>query len=116
MSTFASSTAPLVSSTTFSISVRAFCTARTTRPEVHDDRHGHRSLHDGGSECRSVTSVTSHSLTARFDERRVTKHCYLAIMNSALVGIDEANVSTWMSEHVKASLLTFELMLAVARI
>ncbi len=32
-------------------------------------------------------------------------------MNSALVGIDEANVSTWMSEHVKAvAPLTFELI------
>jgi len=51
----------------------------------------------------SVTSVTSHSLTARFDERRGDKALLIfAIMNSALVGIDEANVSTWMSEHVKA--------------
>src|ERR1019366_3648311 len=60
----------------------------------------------------SVTSVTTDSLTAHFDDRR-GRNALLASpsMNGAVVGIDEANVSAWMSEHVSAvAPLSFELI------
>src|SRR5664280_1295755 len=112
-STGASSTAPPVSSMTFSM----------IGPSVlHGPHHSAQRSTTIGTvidrsitavpNVASVTSVTSFSITACSRDRRGHKALLASPnMNSAVVGIDEANVSTWMSEHVNAiAPMTFELI------
>src|SRR5580700_10719849 len=112
-STLASSTAPPVSPTTFSM----------IGPSVlHGPHHSAQRSTTTGTvidrsitavpNVASVTSVTTASITVRCDERRGDNALlWSSIMNRVVVGIDEANVSTWMSEHVKAvAPLTYDLI------
>src|SRR5579863_5955390 len=113
MSTFASSTAPLVSATTFSM----------IGPSVlHGPHHSAQRSTTTGTviersitavpKVASVTSVTSASITVSFDERRCRQaRLVFAIMNGTVIGIDEANVTAWMAEHVgSVAPLVFELI------